>query len=105
MRTISILMLLTAAAASGAEPVTVLRFGKLIDGRGGVINDAVVVVGGNRIASVGGAVPAGATEIDLRQYTAIPGLIDAHTHMTFYWGENQAPTLPAPAEAGSAGPA
>jgi small-conductance mechanosensitive channel len=28
-----------------------------------------------------------------------------YPHMTFYWGENQAPTLPAPAEAGSAGTA
>ena len=29
------------------------------------------------------AVPAGA--VDMRRYTAIPGLIDLHTHVTYYW--------------------
>ncbi len=85
MRHCFALFLFAAITASAAEPVTVLRFGKLIDGRGGIVNDAVVVVRGDRIAAVGGPVPAGAKEIDLRKYTAIPGMIDAHTHMTFYW--------------------
>src|SRR4029453_11182325 len=31
------------------------------------------------------AVPAGVDVIDLRRYTALPGLIDLHTHMTYYW--------------------
>jgi len=75
---------------SSAAPAraTALRFGRLVDGRGGVTQNAVVVVEGERIARVGagdGAVPPGATVIDLRPLTAIPGLIDVHTHMSFYW--------------------
>lgn len=68
--------------------VQVLRFGRLVDGRGGVVQDASVVVEGDRITRVGRAdiaVPAGAREIDLRRYTAIPGLIDVHTHLTYAW--------------------
>ena len=71
-----------------ATPRIAIRFGKLVDGQGKVMIDAVVVVDGERISAVGKgdeSVPAGATVIDLRRYTAIPGLIDAHTHMTFYW--------------------
>jgi imidazolonepropionase-like amidohydrolase len=67
-----------------------LRFGALIDGMGRMLSDAVVVIDGDKIASVGtgaAAVPAGADVVDLRRYTAIPGLIDAHTHMTYYWDE------------------
>lgn len=74
--------------ASIQAQVTALRFGRLIDGRGGVIRDAVVVIEGERISKVGAgdaSVPPNAAVIDLRRYTAIPGLIDAHTHMTFYW--------------------
>jgi imidazolonepropionase-like amidohydrolase len=66
----------------------VLRFGKIVDGTGKVITDGVIVVDGDRIASIGPGttpLPADARVIDLRRFTAIPGLIDLHTHMTYYW--------------------
>ena len=71
-----------------AQQLTALRFGRLVDGKGAVTRDAVVVVRDDRIVQVGtgdAAVPPGAKVIDLRRYTAIPGLIDVHTHMTFAW--------------------
>lgn len=70
----------SAAEATAPTPV-VIRAARLIDGRGGnVVAPAVVIVRGNRIESVGGAVPAGAQIIDLGDMTLLPGLIDAHTH-------------------------
>lgn len=74
--------------AAALFAVTAIRFGKLIDGRGGVTSDAVVVVEGEKITAVASgdaAVPRNATVVDLRRYTGLPGLIDVHTHMTFYW--------------------
>lgn len=93
MRTLLAAILLTALAnpamtAPAPGDTTAIRFGRLIDGRGGVVQDAVVVIHGDRIDHIGSgdkAVPPGAKLIDLRPLTAIPGLIDAHTHMTFYW--------------------
>src|SRR5215208_3890259 len=82
MRAAFILFVLVSVSAFGADPATAIRFGKVIDGRGGVRSNAVIVVRGNRIESIRDEVPAGATVIDLSKYTAIPGLIDAHTHMT-----------------------
>lgn len=79
---------LLVGAASTRAQVTAIRFGRLVDGHGGVIKDAVVVVEGERISKVGTGerfIPPNATVIDLRRYTAIPGLIDVHTHMTYYW--------------------
>ena len=77
-----------AAAQQAASKPLVFRFGTVVTGLGRSIKDGVIVVDGDRITSVGSgdrAVPAGATVVDLRAYTAIPGLIDAHTHMTYYW--------------------
>jgi imidazolonepropionase-like amidohydrolase len=64
-----------------------VRFGRLWDGTK-IVTDAVVTVEGDRIASVGSgnaAVAKGAEVIDLRRYTGLPGLIDLHTHITYYW--------------------
>jgi imidazolonepropionase-like amidohydrolase len=75
--------------------ITAIRIGKLVDGTGQAITNAVVVVDGDHILSVGkstSSVPADAKVIDLSQYTVIPGLIDVHTHATFYWDEKPGTT-------------
>lgn len=75
-----------------AAPLKALRFGKLVDGTGKVLTNAVVIVENDRIQSVStgaSAIPGNAEVIDLTRYTAIPGMIDVHTHMTYYW--DQAP--------------
>jgi imidazolonepropionase-like amidohydrolase len=66
--------------------VVVLRAARLIDGSGApAINNAVIVVTGNRISAVGSAssinIMAGAKVIDLGNVTLLPGFIDAHTHL------------------------
>jgi len=74
----------------GKSPVKAVRFGKLWDGKGKVWRNAVVLVEGGRIRSVGAeasAIPAGAEVIDLSKYSGLPGLIDVHTHMTMYTEE------------------
>src|SRR2546426_48647 len=58
----------------------------LIDGRGGSpVNDAVVIVRGEKIVAVGarGAVtiPKAAALIEANGMTLLPGLIDAHFHL------------------------
>jgi imidazolonepropionase-like amidohydrolase len=86
---IAVLSLFAAISFSiHAETVTVIRLAKLIDGRGNVIANPAIVVRGDRVERVAAAsdpIPDGANVIDLRTLTGIPGLIDAHTHMTFYW--------------------
>jgi imidazolonepropionase-like amidohydrolase len=78
-----------AVLLSGFSPeqeVTVVHVRQLWDGER-VIPTASVVIKGDRIVEVGAKilVPAGARAIDLRDYTVIPGLIDLHTHVTYYW--------------------
>ena len=81
-------LLCVAACLGAAVPALagpkVIRFGKLWDGSGRVLANAVVVVEGDRIRSVeGGGGPLPREVIDLTAYTGLPGLIDAHTHLTY----------------------
>src|SRR2546423_1781884 len=60
----------------------VVRGANLVDGTGaGPIRESMIVVDGERIAQVGGRPPAG-EELDLGGLTVVPGLIDAHAHLT-----------------------
>jgi len=75
-----------ALAQAPAEPVTVLKAAHLFDGASGRLSEpGVVVVRGQRIIAVGAgaAIPADSTIIDLGDATLMPGIIDAHTHITY----------------------
>lgn len=79
--------LLIAAPLAAQEPATVIRAAKAIDGKGNTIANAEIVVSGGRITRVGprGAAPAGARIVDLGTRTVLPGLIDGHSHLTWYF--------------------
>jgi imidazolonepropionase-like amidohydrolase len=54
----------------------------LIDGTGKVISNPYILVEGDKIISIGqqNNLPKGITIIDLKDFTILPGMIDAHTH-------------------------
>jgi imidazolonepropionase-like amidohydrolase len=87
--------------------VRAIQFGKIVDGQGRVITNALIIVNADRIVRVGTekdiSIPPGAEIINLKSYTAIPGLIDAHTHITFYW--DKAPGSNPWTQFGTLGPA
>ncbi len=61
------------------------RFGRVWDGAK-TMTDAVIVVDGDASSRCpAGTPPPGMTVTDMRRFTALPGLIDLHTHITYYW--------------------
>ena len=79
---------LAAATPAAAQDATVvIHTSKLLDGKGAAMSNADIVVVNGRITRVGpaAAVPKGAREIDLRGRTVLPGLIDVHSHLTWYF--------------------
>ena len=67
-----------------APAAVVVRAARMVDvERGVLVSPGVVVVDSGRIKSAGASeIPPGAKTIDLGDLTLLPGLIDAHTHLT-----------------------
>jgi len=68
------------------KPVTAYEGARLIVGDGRVIENATLVVEGEKIAQVGRAgdvrVPAGATRVSVAGKTVMPMIIDTHVHLS-----------------------
>jgi imidazolonepropionase-like amidohydrolase len=76
-----------AESTGGAARITAVRAGKLVDVVAGkVLDNQTILISGDRITAVGPTgslgVPAGAAIVDLSSATVLPGLVDAHTHLT-----------------------
>ncbi len=71
------------ATGQAASDVLALTNASVVNVRTGAVQrGATVVIRGNRIESIGQAAPAGARTIDLNGRFVLPGLIDAHVHIT-----------------------
>jgi imidazolonepropionase-like amidohydrolase len=76
------LLLAVLTIAANAEAY---RFGHVWDGEK-LLTNAVIVVEKDRIKSVGAS---DISAIDMTRYTAVPGLIDVHTHLTYVLDANR----------------
>ncbi len=84
-----IVCLLSSAPSQSQQPAQrpiVVKAARALDARAGaMIDNAVIVIEGDRIKTIGAnvAIPANAEVIDLGSKTVLPGLIDCHTHLTY----------------------
>ena len=75
-----------AVALVGARVITMANLASgPIQGTPGVIENATLIVEGNRVTAVGPSssvsVPAGAIRVDVKGKTIMPGIIDVHGHL------------------------
>jgi imidazolonepropionase-like amidohydrolase len=78
--------LILAIPIAGQERPIVIRAGMLLDGKGGVLRNANIVVQGSKIVKIDPN--AVNPTYDLRTLTVLPGLIDTHVHITGHFGKD-----------------
>lgn len=76
-------LMLAAMAAAGlrGQPVMTIRAARMIDGRGGILANAVLEISGTKIVRIDQR--TGPVTHDLGDATLLPGLIDVHVHVTY----------------------
>jgi imidazolonepropionase-like amidohydrolase len=86
---VGVMLVLSSAAQNAGQPSqrTIVKAGHLLDVKSGkTLSGQAIVIEGDKIVSVGpaGEVKTSAADyvIDLPNATILPGLIDAHTHLT-----------------------
>lgn len=81
---LSLSMTVPADVPTGRVALVGARVITMADAQGGIIDDGVILIDGNRITAVGRrgqvAIPADARTVDVAGKTIIPGLIDGHAH-------------------------
>ena len=102
MIAVALLVLVAQAMAQKSPGRIVIHAGHLLDVKTGkLLADQTLVVEDGKIVSVGSSseikAPADALRIELANATVLPGLIDAHTHLTMdpkFGYERLAPSVP-----------
>jgi imidazolonepropionase-like amidohydrolase len=74
----------TALPLAAQDSLIVIRAARVVDGRGGIVRNATIVVDHGLISSTTKA-PARAVTYDLSRYTLLPGLIDVHDHVGWHF--------------------
>jgi len=80
----SLIASMASIASTANAATTALQCGRMIDVRAlEMQTERTIVVDGNKITRIerGYAAPAGASVIDLKNHTCMPGLIDLHVHL------------------------
>ncbi len=75
---------LLAVTIAAQEPVTTIRVGAALDGRGNVIRNTTLVVEGGKIQRFDPSIRR--ATYDLSALTVMPGMIDTHVHISWHFG-------------------
>ena len=96
IRTIVAAVALLASTTAHAETFAIQAGRLIVDANQAAMGPSTVIVENGRILRIesGATAPAGATVVDMTTKTVLPGLIDAHVHLTGdpgtpYWREDK----------------
>jgi imidazolonepropionase-like amidohydrolase len=85
---VSIALLSGVIGLSAQSPqVVTIKAARIVDGRGNVLRDSIITVTGSKITAVNPQTSrTGPITYDLRSATLMPGMIDVHVHLNYFFG-------------------
>jgi len=86
---LALFIALTASPANCQDRPIVLKATTVLDGKGAVLRNAVLVVEAGKISRLGGAPPPNAVTYDLTGLTVTPGWIDTHAHIWWHFNNGR----------------
>lgn len=86
MRAAILLLFVLSSLCAAQNQRTVIAVSTLLDGRGHILHNTRIVIEGGKIVAVDPK--AGPVDYDLRGFTVMPGWIDAHVHLGWYFGKD-----------------
>src|SRR5580693_5212334 len=81
---LAVATLVSRPAAAQERPI-VLKAATILDGKGQILRNTIIVVEAGKIARIGGEAPSGAINYDLTSLTVTPGWIDTHAHIFWHF--------------------
>ena len=78
-------VLLMAVRVVAQDTPIVLKAAAVIDGKGQILRNTIIVVENGKIVRLGGEAPPGAITYDLTKLTVTPGWIDTHAHIFWHF--------------------
>src|SRR2546425_3172874 len=81
-----VIILSTGAAAWAQTKRIVIAASTVLDGKGRVLHDTRIVIEVSKIVAIDPK--TGPVDYDLRGLTVLPGWIDAHVHITWFFGKD-----------------
>jgi imidazolonepropionase-like amidohydrolase len=86
---LALLLGLATRPAFAQEHPIVLKATTIIDGKGAVLRNTILVIESGKIARIGGAPPPNAVTYDLTALTVTPGWIDTHSHLWWHFNNGR----------------
>ncbi|HEX4546571.1 MAG TPA: amidohydrolase family protein [Candidatus Acidoferrum sp.] len=89
VRIVVVVLFFETGFVNAQDRPMVLKARTVLDGKGRILDNTIIVIEGGKIVRLGGPMPVGAMTYDLAGLTLTPGWIDTHAHIFWHFNNGR----------------